>query len=126
MGLAGRYKLGGRRSFEAALAPALRAERRVQRILESLRSQIVEGSEEQSLRIRRVFAQPREIYRLEIEVPELGYLRTTLLDRDALEELLAWDEVRARVRGCTAPGRPPVGVEPGAGLEPARPEARRF
>ncbi len=67
---------------------------REMRIVESLRHQIVEGRDEQDLRIRRVFDGPREIYRIEIEVPELAYLRTTLLDGDTLEELLAHDDVR--------------------------------
>lgn len=67
---------------------------REMRIVESLRHQIIAGRDEQDLRIRRVFDGPREIYRIEIEVPQLAYLRTTLLDGDALEELLAHDEVR--------------------------------
>jgi hypothetical protein len=67
---------------------------REMRIVESLRHQIVEGGDEQSLRIRQVFDGPRDIYRIEIEVPNLGYLRTTLLDGEALEELLAHKEVR--------------------------------
>ncbi|MFT5444783.1 MAG: hypothetical protein ACI8W3_003841 [Myxococcota bacterium] len=70
---------------------------REMRIVESLRHQIVQGGEEQSLRIRRVFDGPREIYRIEIEVPELGYQRMTLLDGEALEELLAHDDVREMV-----------------------------
>ncbi len=52
---------------------------------------------DQSLRIRQIFENPREIYRVEINRPEQGYLRTTLLDRDALEDLLATDDVRERV-----------------------------
>jgi hypothetical protein len=48
-----------------------------------------------NLRIRRVFRTPREIYRLEFNIPDREYQRTTLLDRDALEELLEVDEVRA-------------------------------
>jgi hypothetical protein len=67
---------------------------REMRIVESLRNQIVEGGCTQELRIRRIFEGAREIYRIEIEVPELGYQRTTLLDGDALEELLAHDDVR--------------------------------
>jgi len=70
-------------------------EDRSQRVLESLRNEILEGGEAGNLRIRRVFRSPREIYRLEIEIPEREYQRTTLLDRDALEELLEADEVRA-------------------------------
>ena len=79
------------------LDPLSRSELRVQRIIESLRSEILEGGGGQNLRIRQVFRTPREIYRLELELPELGYQRTTLLDRAALEELLATDEVRAVV-----------------------------
>ena len=67
---------------------------REMRIVESLRNQIVEGGDDQYLRIRRVFDGPREIYRIEIEVPRLNYLRMTLLDGEALEELLAHKEVR--------------------------------
>ncbi len=70
---------------------------REMRILESLRNQIVEGGDDQFLRIRRVFDGPREIYRIEIEVPDRSYLRTTLLDGDALAELLAHKEVRELV-----------------------------
>ena len=70
-------------------------EDRSQRVLESLRHEIAEGGEAGNLRIRRVFRSPREIYRLEFEIPEREYQRTTLLDRDALEELLEADEVRA-------------------------------
>ncbi len=77
---------------------ALRGDRRLRRILESLRSEIVECGAGRNLRIRQVFQTPREIYRLELELPELGYQRTTLLDRDALEELLEADDVRAVVR----------------------------
>lgn len=95
----GSYKILGRaRAFDALLDPRARGARRVRRIVESLRDQIVDGGIETDLRIRRVFTTPREIFRVEIERPELGYQRTTLLDREALEELLAADDVRALVR----------------------------
>jgi hypothetical protein len=95
----GSYKIASRdRAFDAFLDPRVRGARRVRRIVESLRDQITGGGEEAGLRIRRVFSTPREIFRVELDVPELGYQRTTLLDRDALEELLAADAVRARVR----------------------------
>lgn len=93
----GNYKIASRqRSYEDFAEPELRSERRTRKLIDSLRTQIVEG--EEGLRIRRVFTTPREVFRLELEVPELGYQRTTLLDRDALEELLAFDEVRAVLR----------------------------
>ena len=96
----GTYKIANRGpALDALLDPILRSEMRSQRILQSLRDEIVEGGGGQTLRIRQVFWTPREIYRLELELPELGYQRTTLLDRDALEELLEADEVREIVRG---------------------------
>ncbi len=76
-------------------------EQRVRRLIESLRREIVEAGGGPNLRIRRVFQTPREIYRLELTLPELGYQRTTFLERDALEELLETDEVREVVEtGC--------------------------
>ncbi len=70
---------------------------RSDRIVNSLRTQILEGDAEQSLRIRQIFDNPREIFRVEIQRPDQGYQRTTLLDRDALEDLLATDDIRERV-----------------------------
>ena len=85
---------GGRNRTERLLESVAQSELRVQRILDSLRNEIVEGGIELDLRIRRVYVTPREIYRLELALPELGYQRTTFLDGDALEELLADDDVR--------------------------------
>lgn len=112
MKLQGRFKLAhrDRRAVphyadasgpERLLERIARGERRVRRILESLRNEILEGGGGTNLRIRQVFETPREIYRLELELPELAYLRTTFLDRDALEELLAADDVRELVEGAT-------------------------
>lgn len=70
---------------------------RSDRIVDSLRAQILDGAEDQSLRIRQIFQDPKEIYRVEIDCPDQSYQRTTLLDRDALEDLLATDDVRDRV-----------------------------
>lgn len=93
----GSYKIASRnRTFDAMLIPELRSAERARRILDSLRNQILEASD--GLRIRRIFSSPREIFRLEIDVPEMGCQRTTLLDREALDELLATDDVRALVR----------------------------
>ena len=94
----GTYKIANRaRSLDALIDPISRSEIRAQRIVESLRDQILDAGCNQSLRIRQVFQTPREIYRLELELPDLGYQRTTLLDREALEELLAVEEVRELV-----------------------------
>jgi hypothetical protein len=89
---------------DGLLARLARSEQRIERILTSLRDQIVEGGGGSSLRIRRVFKSPREVYRLELELPELGYLRTTFLDREALEELLEEDDVREVVETAVLGG----------------------
>ena len=106
----GTYKLSHRghaRRWLRAMGPSIapdpidgflerlaQSEQRVRRLLESLRCEILEAGGGPNLRIRRVFQTPREIFRLELTRPELGYQRTTFLDRDALEELLDADEVR--------------------------------
>jgi hypothetical protein len=77
---------------------------RAQRILDSLRTEILDTASAGSVRVRRVMQSPREIYRLELEVPDLGYQRVTLLDRDALDDLLATDDVRSLVRGAVVGG----------------------
>ena len=83
---------------EGFLASLARSEHRVSRILASLRDEILEAGGGPNLRIRQVCQAPREIYRLELELPELGYQRTTFLDRDALEELLGEADVREVVQ----------------------------
>jgi len=95
----GTYKLANRSPEPAAsyLDPLGNGLGRHQRIVDSLRCQILEGGPEQSLRIRQVFSTPREIYRVEIQETALNYSRTTLLDRDALEDLLETDGVRERI-----------------------------
>ncbi len=98
----GSFKIANRGgAFDAFLDPLATSELRMQRILASLRNEIVEAGDGCRLRIRQVFRTPREIYRLELELPELGYQRTTLLDRDALEELLEADDVRAILSAST-------------------------
>jgi hypothetical protein len=94
----GTYKLAGRsRSYEAQLHPALRSARRVQRILDSLRLELAGDAGCGRVRVRRILSEPVEVFRLELERPELSYQRVTLLDRDCLEELLELDGVRERL-----------------------------
>ena len=98
----GTFKLLGRarrkdRGGVDAMDPMALCAGRGDRIVDSLRMQILEGAEDQSLRIRQIFQDPKEIYRVEIDCPDQNYQRTTLLDRDALEDLLATDDVRERV-----------------------------
>ena len=82
----GHFKiLSRKRAFEATLSPELRDEHRVQRIVASLRREIQD--EATTVRALRVFKTPHEVFRVEIENPELGYLRTTLFDRSVLDAL---------------------------------------
>ena len=93
----GSYRISSRvRAFEASQDPVLRRTRRIARLLDSLRLEIQDVAT--TVRATRDFETPREVFRLEIESSELGYQRTTLLDRDTLEELLEVDAVRSRLR----------------------------
>jgi hypothetical protein len=82
---------------DACLPPLFAGAQRSDRILDSLREEILESGEGSSLRIRRVFREPSELFRLELRLPEFDYSRTTLLGREALEELLETDGVRSLV-----------------------------
>ena len=93
----GTFKIRRHRNVDPVFDPT-GAHGRTQRILDSLRTEILEAGAGRKVRIRRVMQSPREVYRLELEVPDLGYQRITLLDRDALEDLLATDDVRSLVR----------------------------
>jgi len=94
----GSYRIASRsRSYEAQLHPALRGARRVQRILDSLRLELAGEGGCGRVRVRRILKEPVEVFRLELERPELSYQRVTLLDRDCLEELLELDGVRERL-----------------------------
>jgi hypothetical protein len=93
----GSYRLLGRRRAIDPLLEPMRLAGRTQRVVDSLRDQITNSEETQNLRLRQVFDDPVAIYRLEIEVPEMNYQRITLLDGDALEELLEIDEIRTRL-----------------------------
>jgi hypothetical protein len=92
----GAFKIHRRRRAEPSFADPLSClNTRTQRIVDSLRDEILASGE--NLRIRQVFQEPRAIYRIELDVPDMSYQRTTLLDGDALEELLEIDEIRTRV-----------------------------
>ena len=95
MSIPGSFKIANRRGYEHLLHPALRSARRAQRIIDSLRVEL--SNEGGSLRVRRILSEPVEVFRLEFERPELGYQRTTLLDRECLEELMETDGLRHRI-----------------------------
>lgn len=72
------------------LAPG---EARARRIVDSLREELSTGNALDP-RIRQVFHDPREVFRLEYEVAGIHAQRTTLLDRETLDDLLDTDAVR--------------------------------
>lgn len=87
-----------RRSLELLLDPSTRRARRIERILSSIQQDLANGG---TAFVRQIIRGPRELYRLELELPEMAYQRITILDRDALTELLEQtgeDGVRDRFR----------------------------
>ncbi len=73
------------RAFELQLPPEDRRGRRVERILASIQADLSQGG---TAYVRQILAGTRELYRLELELPEMGYQRITILDREALTTLL--------------------------------------
>lgn len=73
------------RAMEILANPLAFSRRRVGRILASIQHDIDEGG---TASVRQILKGPRELYRLEVERPDMSYLRTTILDRDTLDTLI--------------------------------------
>ena len=86
--------------IERAIHRVALAERRTQRLVESISDEIRGAGDRSALRIRRVFTVPREVFRVEYERPDLGYQRTTLLGREALEALLESDGIQSAIENA--------------------------
>ena len=78
-------RLRGARAFDLDLDEIEKRERRVRRILSSIQRDLDEGGH---AHIRQILRGPFELYRIELERPEMSYQRTTIVDRDTLETLL--------------------------------------
>src|SRR5262245_33135608 len=76
---------GGMPAYSAGPEHSERAERRVRRILASIQRDVDEGG---TARVRQIVRGPQELYRIEVERPDMSYLRTTVLGREALTALL--------------------------------------
>ena len=90
MAFPGTFKLGYRAQptrvpIDVYADPLGFTTRRVGRILASISSDIDEGGQAS---VRQILRAPRELYRVEVERPDLAYLRTTILDRETLVALL--------------------------------------
>ena len=79
----------GRREHEATLfsdpASCLAGGRRARRILSSIQRDVDEGG---TARVRQIASGSMEIFRIEVERPDMAYVRTTLMGREALAALL--------------------------------------
>jgi hypothetical protein len=83
MTIRGSYKIGSRSgAFDGYLDPALRCARRVERILDSLRAQITADDGGKTVRVRRILSEPREVFRLEIEIRDRA-INEPRLDRES-------------------------------------------
>jgi hypothetical protein len=72
-------------AFDAGGRRREHAERRVRRILASIQRDVDEGG---TARVRQILGVPNELFRIEVERPDMSYLRTTVLGREALTALL--------------------------------------
>jgi hypothetical protein len=72
-------------AFDATGQHRQRAERRMRRILASIARDVDEGG---TARVRQILRVPHELYRIEVERPDMSYVRTTVLGREALTVLL--------------------------------------
>ena len=82
----GSFRIGNQqRTYALYLDPRTRGAHRVNRILASIRDDLDQGG---TANVRQILRGPIELYRIELELPELAYQRTTILDRESLTALL--------------------------------------
>jgi hypothetical protein len=83
----GSFRIGNqRRAYEDVYTdPHVQRARRIHGILASIRDDLDQGG---TAYVRQILSTPVELYRLELELPDLAYQRTTILDRDTLTVLL--------------------------------------
>ena len=78
-------RLRGVRAFDLDLDEIEKRERRIRRIITSIQRDVDEGGR---AHVRQILRGPVELYRIELERPEMSYQRTTIVDRATLELLL--------------------------------------
>ncbi len=82
----GSFRIGSQgRTYELYADPRSRQAHRVRRILASIQDDLDQGG---TAYVRQILRGPVELYRLELELPDLAYQRITILDRDTLTVLL--------------------------------------
>ena len=70
-----------RRAFDIDLDPWEKSQRRIRRILTSIQNDVSEGGRAY---VRQILRGPLELYRIELERPDMSYQRTTILDREGV------------------------------------------
>ncbi len=75
----------GVRAFDLDLDEIEKRDRRIRRIITSIQRDVDEGGR---AHVRQILRGPLELYRIELERPEMSYQRTTIVDRATLEMLL--------------------------------------
>lgn len=78
-------RLRGARPYELDLDEIEKRQRRIRRILSSIQRDVDEGGRAS---VRQILRGPLELYRIELERPDMSYQRTTIVDRATLELLL--------------------------------------
>ncbi|MFQ5515094.1 MAG: hypothetical protein ACE5FG_11730 [Myxococcota bacterium] len=95
----GSFRLAYRsRPVDVLSDPLGLSSRRIGRILASIQRDLDAGAHAS---VRQILRGPCELYRLEVERPDLAYQRTTILDRDTLDTLLeqtSYEILRERFR----------------------------
>jgi hypothetical protein len=82
----GSFRIANRHGgLDALIDGETRRENRIRRILDSIQADLGQGG---TARVRQILKDPRELYRIELELPDMAYQRTTILDREALIALL--------------------------------------
>lgn len=81
----GSFRFGNGRRAYAYMSPGARRAHRIRRILDSIQEDLEQGG---TASVRQILRGPVELYRIELELPDLAYQRTTILDRKTLTTLL--------------------------------------
>lgn len=84
--IAGRFRLSNQQQLDLYDDPWMGADRRVRAIIASIQEDVGMGG---TATVRMIIDSPEaELFRIELDRPDMAYQRTTILTRDALETLL--------------------------------------
>jgi hypothetical protein len=101
--MTGRFRLANQQRADLYDDPWMGAERRVRAIIASIQEDVGLGG---TATVRMIIDGPEELFRIEVDLPEMAYQRTTILTRDALETLLEETPEQLLEERFTFRGRP--------------------